>query len=128
MSRPRIRTLKPETWQDEKIGQLSRDARLLFVVVITLADDEGRFRCLPSVILGHGFPYDRDAGRKLPGWMRELLALDLIRVYVVDGVEYGELPNWKRHQRINRAQASVLPPPFSVNGHGVVNERAVSAL
>lgn len=36
-SRPRIRTLKPECWQDEKIGQLSRDARLLFVGLITMA-------------------------------------------------------------------------------------------
>jgi hypothetical protein len=65
--RPRIRTIKPEMWADEKVGQLSRDARLLFVGLITMADDEGRLRGCPAAILGHVFPYDDDALRKLDG-------------------------------------------------------------
>lgn len=60
-TRPRIRTLKPELWQNEKVGDLSHGARLLFVGLITMADDEGRFRARPSVILGHVFPYDVEA-------------------------------------------------------------------
>jgi hypothetical protein len=64
VSRPRIRTLKPEMWADEKVGALTRDARLLFIGLITLADDAGRFRAMPSAILGHVFPYDLDALKK----------------------------------------------------------------
>lgn len=111
MGRPRIRTVKPEAWQDEKLGQVSRDARLLFVVLITLADDQGRFRNLPSLILGHGYPYDSDAIRKLPAWLEELRSVGLVQIYEVDGVEYGALPSWSRHQRINKSTASLLPAP-----------------
>lgn len=111
MGRPRIRTVKPEAWQDEKVGKVSRDGRLLFVVLITLADDEGRFRLLPSLILGHGYPYDSDAGRKLKGWLSELESVGLVVLYESEGVEYGALPSWQRHQRINRSADSILPPP-----------------
>lgn len=110
-SRPRIRTLKPECWQDEKIGQLSRDARLLFVGLITMADDKGRFRAMPSLILGHVFPYDTDAIRKLARWLRELADCALIVLYEHGGVSYGVFPSWTTHQRINRSNESILPAP-----------------
>ncbi len=107
--------MKPETWADEKVGKISRDARLLFVVLITMADDEGRFRSLPSAVLGHGYPYDPDAARKLTRWMSELVEQRLVVIYEIDGVQYGWLPGWKAHQRINKASGSVLPAP-SMNG------------
>jgi hypothetical protein len=121
--RPRIRTLKPEMWADEKIGALTRDARLLFVGLITMADDEGRFRALPSGILGHVFPYDEDASRRLEKWMRELETQGLVLRYEADGFTYGSLNGWGRHQKINRPTASSLPAPWSLNGHGEIMER-----
>lgn len=117
MSRPRIRTLKPETWQDEKIGRVSRDARLLFVGLITLADDDGRFRSLPTQVLGHVFPYDLDAPKKLERWMRELTDEGLVVIYEIGGVQYGLLPQFGRHQRISHYKESLIPPP-SRNGSG----------
>jgi hypothetical protein len=78
MSRPRIRTIKPELWQDEKVGGLSRDARLLFIGLVTMADDEGRLRALPAVILGHCLPYDADALRKVEAWLAEVAASGLV--------------------------------------------------
>lgn len=125
MTRPRIRTLKPEVWQDEKVGGVSRDARLLFVGLITLADDEGRFRALPSVLLGHVFPYDDDAGRKVKGWLNELLEQGLVDLYEVQGHPYGSIPKWEKHQRINRPNQSILPAP-SLNGHGAFSEGSLS--
>lgn len=109
-SRPRIRSIKPEMWQDEKVGQLGRDARLLFLVLISLADDEGRFRALPSMILGHGYPYDTDAAKKLDRWLSEVELAGLVDLYTVDGVRYGSLPGWS-HQKINRPSPSTLPEP-----------------
>ena len=125
-TRPRMRSIKPELWQDEAVGDLSRDARLLFIGLITMADDEGRFRALPSLILGHVFPYDVDALRRLDGWLREVADAGLIVLYEVDGRPYGVLPGFRRHQRINRPSPSRLPaPPItedSVNAHGVGDE------
>ena len=129
MSRPRIRTLKPEMWQDEKVGRLSRDARLLFVTLITAADDDGRFRAVPQLLIGHGFPYDEDAPKRLQGWLKALSDTGLVVLYEVDGVPYGVLPNWSSHQKINRPSPSLLPPPpseRSVSAHGTVTEDSVN--
>jgi hypothetical protein len=117
MSRPRIRSLKPEAWQDERVGTVSRDARLLWVTIITLADDAGRFRALPAVLCGHGFPYDQDALRKVGTWLDELESAGLVRRYEHGGVAYGWLPKWEDHQRIQRPSPSVIPAP-SLNGSG----------
>jgi hypothetical protein len=117
VTRPRIRTLKPEMWADESIGALSRDARLLFVGLVTLADDSGRFRAMPSAILGHVFPYDEDAMRKLEKWMRELESQGLVERYKSGAVTYAWLPGWERHQKINRFTPSSLPPPPGQEPH-----------
>lgn len=111
MSRPRIRTLKPEMWEDEKVGHVSRDARLLFVGLITMADDEGKFRALPAVVLGHVFPYDADAARKLGQWLNELLEVGLVELWETAGVRYGMIVNFRKHQRISHPRASLIPSP-----------------
>jgi hypothetical protein len=103
--RPRIRTLKPEMWADENVGSVSRDARLLFVGLITMADDHGRLRAMPAAILGHIFPYDLDALKKLAGWIDELAVADLALPYTAAGHSYIVLPGFERHQVINRKRS-----------------------
>lgn len=142
MTRPRIRTIKPEAWQDETIGGLSLGARMLFIGLITMADDEGRLRAMPAAVLGHVFPYDHDAARKLTGWLAELEQGHVILRYSVDSKPYIAFRHWRRHQRPNRATASELPPPpdlivvadnalplrgDSLNDHGALSESSVSA-
>lgn len=111
MSRARIRSIKPECWQDERVGSLTRDARLLMVGLITMADDEGRLRALPAGILGHCFMYDLDAPRLLDRWLRELTESGIVVAYEDAARPYLAFRNWARHQRVNRAAQSVLPPP-----------------
>lgn len=114
VSRPRIRSLKPDMWQDEKIGGLTRDARLLFIGLITMADDEGRLRGLPALILGHVFPYDDIAPRKLAAWMGEITDAGLATTYTVGVVPYVSLTGWGKHQVINKPTPSDVPPPVSI--------------
>lgn len=114
--------MKPEMRQDERYARLSYPARELFNGLITMADDEGRFRALTSAILGHVFPYDDDAIRKLKDWVTEVKASGMVVFYIVDGVPYGAFRHWKRHQKINRPTPSDLPPPPD---HGVVSENSV---
>jgi hypothetical protein len=123
MSRPRIRSLKPEIWQDEAVGHLSPHARLLFIGLITMADDEGRLRALPASILGHVFPYDDVSPRRLAKWLDELKRAKLLYLYAVEGTPYIALKGWAQHQKINKPQHSRLPAP-SVNGSGNVREIA----
>lgn len=56
----RIRTIKPEFPQSESVGRLSREARLLFLLMLTIADDEGRMRGNGRFIAAQLYPYDDD--------------------------------------------------------------------
>lgn len=144
MARPRIRTIKPEMWEDERIGELPRDARLLLVGLITMADDEGRLRAKPSLIIGHCFPWDDDVtAAKLERWLGAIEYAGIVLRYEHDGKPYIAFRHWRRHQKVNRATASLLPEPpdatiltdnsmsdhgalheDSVNGHGAVTDRS----
>lgn len=112
----RIRTIKPSLWA--AIGHMSRDARLLAVGLISMADDEGRFVATPQAILGYVFPLDTDVTpAKLTRWMSEVATprpsddRAVIELYSVDGVPYGWFPKYRKHQKINRPQPSPLPAP-----------------
>lgn len=113
--------MKPEIWEDEAIGRLGPWERLLFIGLITMADDEGRLRVLPSAIVGHVFPYDDVSPRKLLAWVDALEKFELVRLYGHDGTNYCQIKGWSKHQKVNRPQVSTIPA-FSLNGHGSLHE------
>lgn len=105
----RIRTIKPEFPQSETIGRLSRDSRLLFIQLWTIADDSGRARANSRVLAGLLYPYDSDAGHLMEPWLEELEAVGCIRLYTFEGSTYLEICNWLKHQKIDRPSASRCP-------------------
>lgn len=109
----RIRSIKPEFPEDESLGLVSRDARFLFVLLWTRCDDLGRFRSSPSLLASHLFPYDDDVTAKsVAAWMDELVAIERLRFYEVNGQQYGEVVNWAKHQRIdNASKQNLMPDP-----------------
>ena len=112
----RIRTIKPEFPQSETIGKLSRDARLLFVQLWTIADDYGRTRAAPRMLASLLYPYDDDAPGLIGGWLAELRAQACVDLYKVGGDAYLEIINWAKHQRIDNAGKSKIPPPSEADG------------
>jgi hypothetical protein len=107
----RIRTIKPEFPQSESIGRVSRDARLLFIMLWTISDDEGRARASSRMLASLLFPYDDDAAQNIPEWLMELERERCIRVYVVDGNTYLQIEKWLDHQKIDHPSKSKLPSP-----------------
>ena len=105
----RIRTIKPEFPQSETVGTLSRDARLLFIQLWTIADDAGRARAADRLLAGQLYPYDDDAPQLIGGWLAELESKGFVRRYEVDGTRYLDIPTWSRHQRIDNAGKSHIP-------------------
>lgn len=105
----RIRTIKPELPQSEGIGAISRDARLLFIQLFTIADDAGRFRAPSRLLASLLYPYDSDAADLIDGWMDELVERGMVRRYAVNGQEYADIPKWLEHQRIDRPSPSRIP-------------------
>lgn len=110
---PRIRTLKPEIWMSPQVMNLSVHARLLFLGLITQADDEGRgsadARRLKASIFGGDDCTSTDVRR----WLDEVRQQRLVVVYESenDGILY-QLPSWKAHQSIDRPRPSVYPAPL----------------
>lgn len=109
----RIRTVKPEFFESVSLAQVSRDARLTFIGLFTLADDYGRMRYLPKKITGALYPLDPDVDdADVHDWVCELERVGCVRRYSVDGYEYLELPGWAEHQRIDRPSSSRVPEPI----------------
>ncbi len=109
---PRIRSLKPEAWADKKIGALSIEGRLLFVVLITFADDYGVFSADAGAIWAHGYRHDPEHLASVDRWLQELETAGRIALYVDGDERFGWLPRWADHQRVDhpsRRRQSVPP-------------------
>jgi hypothetical protein len=105
----RIRTIKPEFPHSESMGRISRDARLTFIELWTLADDSGRLRGNSRMLASLLFPYDDDAKDLIEGWLGELERENCVRRYLIDGASYLEICNWLNHQKIDKPTPSKLP-------------------
>ena len=96
---PRIRSIKPEFWEDEKIGAVSREARLLFICTWNLADDCGNLRATPRYLRLQAFPYDDDLrDEDVARMLNQLSRRGLVRLYEVRGEHYANVTNLDRHQ------------------------------
>jgi hypothetical protein len=104
---PRIRTIKPEFWEDEKVASVPHGARLLFIALWNLADDEGRLRGATALVHRKVFPYDHDA--PVAKWLDALVAKGFVRRYSVEGQIYLDIPKFLKHQRIKKPSPSQLP-------------------
>ncbi|MGW0984323.1 HNH endonuclease [Streptomyces xiamenensis] len=115
---PRIRTVKPEFWEDEVVGLLPRDARLLFISTFNMADDEGLLRWTPAYIKASTFMYDDDLTIPDVGKLMTMLTDAGLLFPYIGGVARQQMAcvvNFRKHQRVNRPQKSKLPPPSLQN-------------
>lgn len=117
----RIRSIKPEFWSDEKLSECSLSARLLFIGLWSFADDEGRMEFQPARIKMQIFPCGSVTAKQLTEYLGELTERSLIRIYTFDSRKYLDLPNFAKHQKINRPTPSKLPE-FSLSAHGELSE------
>lgn len=121
----RIRTVKPEFWEDEDLGCISRDARLLFIACFNIADDEGRMRWNPTFIKSKAFLYDDDLSLEdVARLMAELEEGGFVAPYIGGKASQrlAVVVNFLRHQKINRPQPSKIPAPDTDS----VNDSAAS--
>jgi hypothetical protein len=108
----RIRTIKPEFFTHEELSDLELTSklpiRLSFIGLWCAADREGRFKWKPRSLGIQILPYD-DINFSVI--LDALMSKGFVKRYSVDGVTYGFIPSFPRHQVINnREQASSIPP------------------
>lgn len=109
----RKRMIDPSFWEDPTIGSLSIPARLLFIGMMSHADDEGRLEVEPRYIRRAVFGFDEDVPTGVVvAFLDEIRTTCRgVRFYEVDGRALASFTNWKRYQYIQKPQASKLPPP-----------------
>jgi hypothetical protein len=90
--------------------RIPRDARFLFVLLWTIADDEGRLLAEPVELADLLFAPDQDAPMFMVHWLDELEREGCIERYQVDGRSYLRIVKWRDYQKIDHPTASLLPP------------------
>jgi hypothetical protein len=126
---PRIRTIKPEFWQNEELALLSEHARLLAIALLNFCDDEGYFLANPALVRANCFPFQEDS-KNIPGSLQELSEIGYIEILECSGKAIGRVVKFLSHQRIDKAQKSKLSALFllcyAAESHGNSSENRYS--
>lgn len=114
----RIRTIQPHFARSPSMSRVSRDARLLFVLLWTVVDDDGRCHAELEDLAQVLYPSDFDARHCLLDWLGQLEIEGCIERYSVEGEEYLRVVHWHKHQKIYHPTPSQLPasPQESLQG------------
>lgn len=106
----RKRMLDPDTWTDEKVSAL-KDVRsyLLWIGCISTADDYGRLDWSSRQFWGRLFPNRADVKLSdVQRWMNDVVSVELVKTYDVNGHQYGFIPTWDRHQNVRHKSKSTI--------------------
>lgn len=103
--------MDPSMWADAAVAKMSRDERLMFVGLITIADDEGRLAASAASIQGALYPNDVDVTPRLVRKWRDGVVEKLanVQLYAYDGVEYLSFRRWERYQKPSHPTPSKFP-------------------
>lgn len=102
----RIRTIKPEFWTDERVGECSVSARLLFLASLNFADDHGGLDRSSKQLKAQAFPYDNIDCEPL---VQELLQHRLLIEYEVGGKKYLHIKGFRIHQKVEKPARPRVP-------------------
>lgn len=102
------RLLKPTIRQSERWNQLPWFEQSLYIRLITLVDDYGRYEAHPMLLRNEAFPYGDPDGNDVPVERVEA-ALEtlscgnspegMLNLYISDGKKYLQLLRWKERVR-----------------------------
>lgn len=103
------RFLRPGITTSDAWNSVSFGAQSLFIRILTLVDDFGRYDGRVPILHGHCFALRPDVLQKhTAGFRSELQRVALIDLYVVDGKEFIQVSKW--HERA-RSDSSKYPSP-----------------
>lgn len=113
----RRRMIDPAMWQSEDFSRCSFLARLIFVGLISQADDEGRGKASPAYIKSTLFPYED--GIRLIDIEKALSEigqhLSVTYYSTIDGKQYYSLDSWMDWQTLDKPKPSKFPAPPEKN-------------
>jgi len=111
----RKRMIDPGIWTDEGFLELSALARLLFIGLISHADDHGKGVASVKSLKAKVFPGDDLTDAKVTGLKEEIKQHTRTVFYKVDWTEYYQLARWPKYQTVNRPNESTIPDQDAVH-------------
>lgn len=81
-----------------KVNSVSLGAECLYVRVLLLTDDFGRYHADPRILKSHAFSLRRVTERAIIKWLIELVDAGLIKLYSIDSEEYLEVVRFEDFQ------------------------------
>lgn len=106
----RKRMIDPSIWINEGFGTLSNLAELVYIGLISIADDEGRGKASPAYIKAVLFPYKDDLRiADIEKTLFEISSKMSVIFYSCDGNKYYTLTSWEVWQKIDKPSASKIP-------------------
>lgn len=119
----RIRTIKPEFWEDEKIGKLPIPCRLFFIGCWNFADDFGVIKGNAALLKSQIFPYDENLRvSEIKKWIDSLVDARMLVPIIHAEESYYFIRTFRSHQVLDkRCDKSYI-------GKGIVKELISRAL
>ncbi len=103
----RKRMLDPNIWDSADFANLSVLSKLIFIGMISNADDEGRGRANTSYLKSKIFPYDMQMHiSDIEKSLDEIAAHVSVLFYTYRSCDYYSLVHWKKWQRVDKPQPS----------------------
>lgn len=118
----RIRSIKPEWLDDEKMVFASVEARVLSIGLILLSDDYGRGRANEVLLSAHVFPREKTT-KTLARALKELREMGFVELYEVNEQHYYQIRNWTKHQKVDHPSKQQLPSPMDTLAKSSRNPR-----
>jgi len=112
----RIRTIKPEVFEDHETGTLTDAGFRLYAGMVAQADDWGNLRAVVAQLCGYVF-WSQKKPPDVAELLRELERKGVIRRYEVDGLPYAAIVGWNdrghpRYQAVDhKGKTRRVPPP-----------------
>ena len=99
----RIRTIKPEFWEDEKIGRLPIPCRLFFIGCWNFADDFGCIKGNAALLKSQIFPYDENLRvSEVKKWIDALVDARMLIPIIHAEESYYYIRTFRSHQIIDK--------------------------
>lgn len=108
------RMIDPSIWTDDNLGQLGLIDRLMFIGLLTMADDSGIAKADPIYIKVNIFPYDKfDVGKIEESRDRLVDTLSSLQLYQDEnGKDFIKFTKWNTYQKLSKPQPSDRPQPL----------------
>lgn len=99
----RIRTIKPEFWEDEKIGKLPIPCRLFFIGCWNFADDFGVIKGNAALLKSQIFPYDENLRvSEIKKWIDSLVDARMLVPIIHAEESYYYIRTFRSHQVLDK--------------------------